>query len=105
LPTVAAPPPGDGSAGLGAAGRALWRAHVEALDDWTPRDLALLRQAAEARDRQVAFQRTLKADGLVVEGKPHPVVRAERQTAALIVTALRALDIRPAPALPAKRRA
>ena len=84
--------------GLGEAGRALMLDHLAGLVDWSPRDLALLRQAAEARDRQVAFQQRLAEDGLVVEVRgrrsAHPLVRAERQAGAAVVTALRAIDVR-----------
>jgi len=107
--TPAAPAPLTGHEamldGLGAAGRALVAAHLDALGDWNPRDLALIRQAGEARDRQVALQAAVDADGVVVGGEPHPALRAERQAGAAVVTALRALDIRPAPAQPVSRRA
>ena len=92
-------------AGLGEGGRALVAAHLTGMDDWSPRDLALLRQASEARDVQVALQAVIDAEGVVVAGKPHPALRAERQAGAAVVTALRCLDIHQAPALPASRRA
>ena len=94
-----------GLAGLGDAGRVLMAAHLDALGGWNPRDLALLRQAGQALDRQVALQAVIDAEGVVVDGKPHPALRAERQAGAAVVVALRALDIRPEPALPVVRRA
>ena len=84
------------TAGLGDAGRALVLEHVEGLSDWTPRDFALLRQAGEARDRQVALAEAIGTN-VVVDGEPHPALRAERLAGAAVVAALRALDIRPDP--------
>jgi hypothetical protein len=91
--------------GLEAAGAALVEAHLAALDDWSPRDLALLRQAAEARDRQTALAALIQRDGVAVGGAPHPLLRAERQAGAAVVTALRALDIQPAPVAATRKRA
>jgi hypothetical protein len=86
--------------GLGVGGAALVAAHLDGLADWTPRDLALLRQAGEARDRQLELRAAIDAEGVVVAGLPHPALRAERQAGAAVVAALRGLDIRPAAALP-----
>jgi hypothetical protein len=91
--------------GLDAAGVALMKAHVETCDDWTPKDLGLLRQAAEARDRQVALAALIQRDGVAVDGKPHPLLRAERQAGAAVVSALRALDIQPPPVAATRKRA
>ncbi len=69
--------------GLGKAGRQLVADHLGALTDWDPRSLALLRQAAEARDRQVELA-ALLAEGVLLRGPRgrltvHPLLRHERQ--------------------------
>ncbi len=90
--------------GLHESGRALVVAHLASLDDWSARDLHLLRQAGEARDRQVAIGAAIAASGVVIEGRPSPLLRAERQAAGMVLAALKAIDIRSAPA-PASKRA
>jgi hypothetical protein len=81
--------------GLGSEGRALVAAHLDAYTDWDVRALAYLRQAGEQRDRQAALRAAIDAVGVSTETLA--LLRAERQAGAMVVAALKAIDLDDAP--------
>jgi len=64
---------------LGEPGAKLWRS---ILKQYVIRDaggLAILEQACICRDRATGFAATIKRDGAIIRGKPHALLRHERE--------------------------
>ena len=71
----------------------LWRTLV---DDYAITDsggLAVLLAALEAHSRARTCREQIDRDGLLVEGKPHPLLLCERDSRKLFLSALRQLDL------------
>lgn len=63
---------------LGAAARELWRQVVDTFD-LMPHEVPLLRELVRIVDRLEALERAVAADGVLVDGKPHPALVEARQ--------------------------
>lgn len=72
-------------AGLGTTGTALVQAIFSDYNDEDAeadaRERELIRAAAELRDRLTEMEQLIEADGLIVSGKPHPLLAESRQSA------------------------
>lgn len=98
---VSAPPLPVGApawlADLKPAGRELATSLLAEFQGWSSQELAVLRVAAEARDRQAQMSSIIDAEGLVRRGRSgapvaHPLIRHERAAGQQVVAALRQLD-------------
>ena len=84
--------------GLSAPSKTLWKrlASEYAIDD--DAGLLLLQTAMEARDRMRGAQEAIERDGMTVldrfgQRKAHPLLHAERDARAQMLTALKALNL------------
>lgn len=94
-------------AGLGPSGRALWRAILADLPkledreaELDARELALLEQACNVRDRIAALATVIKRDGVTSKGSTgqkvvHPAIAEERQQRVVLRQLLGAIGINP----------
>lgn len=78
---------------LGDAGRAFF-ASATADFDLTIPEAAALRQAAETLDVLHALEEEIRSTGVVVNGKPSPLLVEARQQRAILVRLLGVLDLR-----------
>lgn len=81
---------------LGSGGRKLWLDIVGAFEI-EPHEVAALEAACLARDRLLAAQDLIDAEGLVIEGrygaKAHPAVAVVRDSSRLMLAALKDLGL------------
>lgn len=86
--------------GIGRAGRVMWASIADRFD-LEPHELELLRQIARVADRIEACDVAVDAEGVLVEGRTHPLLiesRLQRLTLGRLVAALRlpdSQDVRP----------
>jgi len=90
----AAVPPDELLAGLGEAGRALVL-KLYPTGFWTVQAQIFLRIAASRLDMAAAARAILAKDGLLLDGKRHPMVLVERQAMRDFRDALRELELTP----------
>jgi hypothetical protein len=82
--------------GLSGSSRNVGRTLLDEFTGWTTPDLAVLRLLLEELDRGAACRRAIEAEGMVLRGKrgvarPHPLLRAERQSRALAASLFKQL--------------
>jgi hypothetical protein len=79
--------------GVGAASRALWAKLSAEYSFDDAASLELLAQLARTHDRLCAAQKQVAADGLVLNGRAHPLLQVESQLRRDLLAFCRALRV------------
>lgn len=92
---------------LGEPERELWAQTLDQFEFHDDASLALLRSALEAHELARTAWAQIQLDGLMVDGKPHPLLLALRDARKAFAAIMRQLDLEPAerrsPGRPAAR--
>jgi hypothetical protein len=88
---------------LQAPEQALWDAITREFDLGDASGRALLQAALEARQRARECRELIDRDGLLLDGKPHPLLVAERDARKAFAAIMRQLDLEPGTQRPVGR--